>query len=80
MRTRAMRLRPILMLSLMASLSSAALAQTAGMTTGTVLDLGGDKVAKAPIQVTNVVTKTVYKATSSDNGGYTLAELPARNP
>jgi Carboxypeptidase regulatory-like domain len=61
----------------MPGLNTGALAQTAGMITGTVLDLGGDKVAKAPIQVTNVVTKAVYRATSSDSGGYTLAELPA---
>jgi hypothetical protein len=47
------------------------------MITGTVLDLGGDKVANAPISVTNTVTKAVYKATSSGEGSYTLAELPA---
>ena len=68
-----MRLLPILMFSL----STAALGQGAGVITGTVLDLGGDKVANAPIQVTNTVTKAVYKATSSGNGSYTLAELPA---
>src|SRR5215831_13890747 len=68
-----MRSLPILMFSL----SSAALGQSAGMITGTVLDLGGDKVANAPIQVTNTVTKAVYKATSSGNGSYTLPELPA---
>ena len=68
-----MRSRTILMLTL----SAAALAQPPGMITGAVLDLGGDKVAKALVQVTNVVTKAAYKATSSDNGGYTLAELPA---
>ena len=62
---------------LMFSLSSAALGQSAGMITGTVLDLGGDKVANAPIQVTNTVTKAVYKVTSSGEGSYTLAELPA---
>jgi hypothetical protein len=72
-----MRSRLILMLSLMPSLNTGALAQTAGTITGTVLDLGGDKIAKAPIQITNVVTKAVYKATSSDNGDYTLADLPA---
>ena len=61
----------------MFSLSSAALGQSAGMITGTVLDLGGDKVANAPIQVRNTVTKAVYKATSSGDGSYTLSELPA---
>ena len=68
-----MRSLPILMFSL----GAAALGQSAGMITGTVLDLGGDKVANAPIQVTNTVTKAVYKATSSGDGSYTLAELPA---
>src|SRR5580658_5364448 len=74
---RAMRSRLILMLSLISGLNTGALAQTAGTITGTVLDLGGDKVAKAPIQVTNLATKAVSRATSSDTGGYTLAELPA---
>ncbi|MBV8844141.1 MAG: carboxypeptidase regulatory-like domain-containing protein, partial [Bryobacterales bacterium] len=68
-----MRSLPILMFSL----SSAAMGQSAGMIAGTVLDLGGDKVANAPIQVTNTATKAVYKTTSSGEGSYTLAELPA---
>ena len=61
----------------MFSLSTAALGQRAGVIKGTVLDLGGDKVANAPIQVTNTVTKAVYKARSSGNGSYTLVELPS---
>ena len=58
-------------------LTAPAFAQSPGTITGTVLDLAGEAVANAPIQATNVATKTVYKAASSDKGGYTLAQLPA---
>jgi hypothetical protein len=51
--------------------------QNGGTINGTVLDLAGEKVANAPIQITNVATQAVYKATSSDQGSYTLAQLPA---
>jgi hypothetical protein len=54
-----------------------ALAQSGGTITGTVVDLSGETVATAPIQATNVATKAVYKATSSDKGSYALAQLPA---
>jgi carboxypeptidase family protein len=57
-------------------LATAAFAQNGATITGTVLDLPGGKVANAPIQLTNVATKQVYKATSSDQGAYNLA-LPA---
>jgi hypothetical protein len=58
-------------------LITAASAQNGGTITGTVLDLQNDKVAKAPIQVTNQATGAIHKATSSDKGSYTLAQLPA---
>jgi Carboxypeptidase regulatory-like domain len=53
------------------------LAQGLGTITGTVVDLGGDPVAKAEIQATNSETKAVYKATTAAAGVYTLAQLPA---
>jgi hypothetical protein len=56
-----------------------AFAQQSGALSGTVFDLGGDKIANAQLQFTNVVTKTVYKAISSENGGYVLTSLPAGN-
>jgi hypothetical protein len=58
-------------------LTAAAFAQNRGAIVGTVLDLAGEKVANAPIQLTNLATQAVYKATSSDQGSYTLAQLPA---
>ncbi len=54
-----------------------AFAQTTGTITGTLVDLAGEVVANAPIQATNTATKTLYKATSSEQGGYTIAQLPA---
>jgi hypothetical protein len=58
-------------------LTAVAFAQnTAGTVTGTVVDLVGDVVANAPIQATNMATSTVYKAASSETGGYTIP-LPA---
>jgi len=59
-------------------MAAAAFAQNSGGTlTGTVVDIAGDTVANAPIQATNTSTKTVYKATSSEKGAYTIAQLPA---
>src|SRR4029077_15248707 len=58
-------------------LTAAAFAQSSGTITGTVVDLAGDAVANAPIQVTNMATRTVYKATTSGTGSYTIAQLPA---
>src|ERR1700730_2928180 len=59
------------------SLAAAAFAQTTATITGNVLDLQGERVANAQIQATNVATKAVHKATSSDKGSYTFAQLPA---
>ena len=53
-----------------------ALAQSGGTITGTVLDLPGKPVAKAPVQAKNVGTNTLYRAASSETGRYTLAQLP----
>ena len=55
------------------------LAQSGGTITGTVVDLGGDPVAKAEIQATNVESKAVFKSTTSAKGVYTFAQLPAGN-
>jgi hypothetical protein len=49
------------------------LAQGGGTITGKVVDLSGDPVANAEIRATNAETKTVYKATTSAAGVYTLA-------
>jgi carboxypeptidase family protein len=57
-------------------LAAAAFAQNNATVTGTVLNLPGEKVANAPVQLTNTTTKQVYQATSSNQGGYTVA-LPA---
>jgi hypothetical protein len=57
--------------------TAAAFAQSGGTISGTVFDLGGGPVAKAPIQATNAATRMVYKAVSSDKGSFTLAALPA---
>jgi hypothetical protein len=58
-------------------LAGTALAQNSGTITGMVVDLAGEKVANAPIQIANVATHAIYKATSSSQGSYTLAQLPA---
>ena len=73
-----MGLRVVLFLAA-AAFAQAAFAQTAGTgsVTGTLVDLAGDVVANAPIQATNTATKTLYKATSSEKGGYTIGQLPA---
>jgi hypothetical protein len=57
-------------------LTASVFAQTSGTITGTILDLPGQPVANAPIQATHAATKAVFKATSSDKGGYTLTQLP----
>ena len=66
-------MRPLLVLILAAAASG----QDSGTIAGTVFDLSGNPVSKAPIQATNLATKAVYKADSSDKGGYTLTGLPA---
>jgi hypothetical protein len=55
------------------ALTASAMAQSTGTLTGTVFDLNGEKVQKAPIEATNKATKAVYKATSLENGAYQLA-------
>src|SRR5581483_4948852 len=56
--------------------AAAAFAQAAGTIGGTVVDLVGDAVANAPIHATNVATRTLYTAASSDKGAYSLGPLP----
>jgi hypothetical protein len=51
-------------------------AQSRGTIAGTVLDLPGKPVAKAPVQAKNLSTNAVYRAASSETGRYTLAQLP----
>jgi hypothetical protein len=51
-------------------------AQSGGTITGTVSDVDGVAVANAPVQVTNKRTSEILKATSSQTGAYTLAQLP----
>src|SRR5690242_14054746 len=58
-------------------LARLAMAQTGGVLTGTVTDLGGDAVPGVAVQAVNLATKTAYHATSSDAGRYTFAQLPA---
>ncbi len=59
------------------AVTAPAFTQGAGAITGTLVDLEGHGVANAAIQGVNVATKVVYKATSSENGNYTLSLLPA---
>jgi hypothetical protein len=66
-------MRPLLTLLI----STAAFAQSTGTISGTVLDLSSNAVARAPIEVTNLATKAVYKAASTEKGSYALAGLPA---
>jgi hypothetical protein len=56
--------------------AAAAFGQSGGTFTGTVTGLSGEAVANAPIQVTNLSTNAVYKTAGSENGHYTLAQLP----
>jgi hypothetical protein len=58
---------------------SAAIAQSAaptGSITGTLLDSIGDPVDNAPVQAKNAESGTVFKATTSVKGKYSLADLP----
>jgi hypothetical protein len=52
-------------------------AQSGGSITGMVVDLGRDPISNAVIQATNSQTKTVYQATTSPAGAFTLQQLPA---
>ena len=57
-------------------LAAAAFGQNSGTITGTVLDLDGQTVANAPIELQNITTKALAKAVSSTTGAYTVATLP----
>ena len=70
-------MRPLPALAL--GFAAIACAQTTGTIAGRVVDLSGDRVARAPIEATHTVTKSVYKSVSSANGSYTLEGLPAGN-
>src|SRR5712692_1421439 len=65
----------ILSVSLVANLS----AQQVGTGTiaGTITDPDGRAVPKIPVQAANVATKVVYRATASEAGEYSIAQLPA---
>jgi hypothetical protein len=60
-------------------LFAAVLAQASATITGQVLNLAGDPVANAPIRVTSTDTQKLYTTTSSDQGEYTIAQLPPGN-
>lgn len=72
-------MRSLVLLLAAALIAGAAFGQNTSTIAGTVLDLPGEKVANAPIQATNTRTKEVFKATSSEQGSYTLGPLPAGN-
>ncbi len=63
--------------TLLALLSSAAIAQTNGTLQGTVKEPFGAALAKANVQAKNAATGMTYKATSSATGAYSIADLPA---
>jgi hypothetical protein len=53
-----------------------AFAQSSGTITGTIHDVDGTVVAKAPIQVANKGSNLILKTISSQTGAYTFAQLP----
>jgi len=57
--------------------ASVGFAQNGGTITGSVSNLPGEAVVNAPVQAINAATNAVYKAASSANGAYTLAQLPS---
>ena len=57
--------------------ASVGFAQNGGTITGSVSNLPGEAVANAPVQAINAATNAIYKAASSANGAYTLAQLPS---
>lgn len=57
--------------------ASLTFAQSSGTITGTVSNLPGEPVANIPVQAFNSSTNAIYKAVSSANGIYTLAQLPS---
>src|ERR1700691_5580659 len=48
-----------------------------GAIAGSVSDPFGAVLASAPVQAKNVATGTVYKASSTTSGSYTVGDLPA---
>src|SRR5882724_6833076 len=50
--------------------------QYSGTITGSVTDSSGAAVSGAAITVTNVGTNATYNATASDDGVFTIAQLP----
>jgi len=65
----------ILSLSLAANLLAQQVA-TGGIA-GTITDPDGRALGRIPVQVANVATKVVYRATSSAIGEYSIAQVPA---
>jgi hypothetical protein len=62
---------------LLLAMSLPAFAQsTEGAITGTIVDISGAIVSKATVTVTNVDTGLTYKATSTNDGTYTVPSLP----
>ncbi len=63
------------------AIATCAFAQTSGAITGaitgTVIDVADAAVAKAEIQATKAATKATFKTTTSEQGVYTLGQLPA---
>ena len=53
--------------------------QYSGTITGTVTDAQGAAVAGASVTVTNSGTNEAYNTTTSDQGVYTIAQLPIGN-
>src|SRR2546423_15504636 len=47
-----------------------------GSIMGTITDPDGRAVVNAPVEARNLVNATVYMATTSASGNYTLAKLP----
>ncbi|HEV3333576.1 MAG TPA: carboxypeptidase-like regulatory domain-containing protein [Bryobacteraceae bacterium] len=58
-------------------LAVAAFGQNTGVITGSTSAPAGVIVSRANVQAKNTATGTIYKATSSAKGKYTLADLPA---
>jgi Carboxypeptidase regulatory-like domain len=72
-----MRLTVAVLVLAAAFAAAPAFAQTTGAVTGTVVGLGGDVVANAPVRATHTATKRVYETRSSERGVYTIGQLPA---
>jgi hypothetical protein len=76
-----MRFRTIAILSVLSSVGifgTTAFGQSdKGMLQGTVLDPIGVMRANAPVQAKNAAAGTVYKATSTAKGSYSIPDLPA---